>query len=477
VRATRGLVVLSMAVLTAARALAQDAPRRDRDIDTLAVDARKAPPEFSADALMRISQMAKVDDAWRKELLNEAFLRAYGAQEPYRRTSFGIPMDSRQWAQASALDSPMTRIALQSRATQLMALVDPDRAREIFEWIETDVEPGVCDEVFAPALGEYYTTLSLLARTAFAADRRGDALRFLEYYLWRARLPSEMPSVAVALQRFRPRPDEAAYLEALFRWILESGDRDPRGLSLSGIDLVQKINDLEDADHRIGLTGDFLLGALRDYLKTQLRGPRCADSVSEPVTVESFNARVRRQNATLYDVAPLTPDDVRPSRLLAAGRIDLYWQTVDARRLHDAFIELRGNGSDPVPLRVRRMKEWLESADRLLTDVEQWTGLREPSERDYFCEKAVLFASLLDLAPPGAVRTRTIRSFVEYLRRADIDRERRATWFLFVNRLLEFSRGPDRRLILSTMERTDHPVLTLYASLERLAPGARRRSD
>ncbi|MFI5178632.1 MAG: hypothetical protein ACHQO8_08715 [Vicinamibacterales bacterium] len=476
-RATDCLVVLWVAVLTAAPAFAQEAPRRDRDLETLVIDAKKTPPEFSADALIRISQMPKVDDAWRKELLNEAFLRAYGAQEPYRRTSFGIPMDSRQWAQASALDSPMTRIGLQTRATQLMALVDRARAREIFEWIETNVEPGVCDEVLAPALGEYYTTLSLLARTAFAADQRGDALRFLEYYLWRARLPSEMPSVAVALQRFRPRPDEAAYFEGLFRWILESGDRDPRGLSLSGMDLVQKISDLGDADHRLGLTGEFLLGALREYLKSQLRGPRCADSVSEPVTAETFNARVRHQNAALYGVAPLAPDDVRPSRLLAAGRIDLYWQTVDARRLHDAFIDLRGNGKDPVPIRVRQTKDWLESADRFVTDLEHWTGLREPSERDYFCEKAVLFTSLLDVAPPGAVRTKTIRAFVEHLRRADIDRERRATWFLFLNRLLEFSRGSDRRLVLSTMESTEHPVLTLYARLERLAPEARRRSD
>jgi hypothetical protein len=477
VRRTNSLVWLSMAVLAAGQASAQNPPRRDLDLETLVIDARKAPPEFSADALIRISQLQKVDDSWRKELLNEAFLRGYGAQEPYRRTSFGIPMDSRQWAEASALDSPITRIALQTRATQLMALVDPARAREIFEWIETNVEPGVCEDVLAPALGEYYTTLSLLARTSFAPDRRGDALRFLEYYLWRARLPSEMPSVAVALQRFRPRPDEAAYFEGLFRWILESGDPDPRGLSLAGIDLVQKMSDLEDADHRLGLTGEYLLGALRDYLKVQLGGPRCADSVSEPVTAETFNARVRHQNATLYGVGPLAPEDVRPSRLLAAGRIDLYWQTVDALRLHDAFIDLRGSGKDPVPFRVRQTRDWLESADRLLTDVEQWSGLREPSQRDYFCERSVLFTSLLELAPQGAVRTRAIRSFVEMLRRSDLDREGRATWFLFMNRLLELSRGSDRRLILSTMEQTDHPVLALYAKLERLAPQAQRRSN
>jgi hypothetical protein len=54
-----------------------------------------------------------------------------------------------------------------------MALVDPRRAHELFEWIDLNLEPAVCDDPLVPAVDEYYTALSLLARTAFGGDRAG----------------------------------------------------------------------------------------------------------------------------------------------------------------------------------------------------------------------------------------------------------------------------------------------------------------
>jgi hypothetical protein len=39
-----------------------------------------------------------------------------------------------------------------------------------------------------------------------------------------------------------------------------------------------------------------------------------------------------------------------------------------------------------------------------------------------------------------------------------------------LNRLLEMARGPYRREILSALEDSHHPILSLYARLERLAP-------
>jgi len=81
---------------------AQDPPKRDGAIELLVADAYGAPPEFTSDALIRISSLARVDKAWRRELLNEAFMRAYGAPEQYRRTTTQqIPPDSRQGAQCS----------------------------------------------------------------------------------------------------------------------------------------------------------------------------------------------------------------------------------------------------------------------------------------------------------------------------------------------------------------------------------------
>ena len=128
----------------------------------------------------------------------------------------------------------------------------------------------------------------------------------------------------------------------------------------------------------------------------------------------------------------------------------------------------------PLPVKVRQTMEWRNQAERLLTDVEQWSGIREPAERDYFYQKSVLFTWLLDLMPPSTVRARALRSFVEFLRRSESDRDRRTLWFAFVNRLLEMARGSYRREILAAMEDSHQPVLSLYARLERLAPARRQ---
>jgi len=76
----------------------QDRPRHDPVIETLAADAAGVAPEFAADALIRIASSPRVTDpAWRRELLDEAYMRAYAAQEQYRRSSTqAIPPDSRQ---------------------------------------------------------------------------------------------------------------------------------------------------------------------------------------------------------------------------------------------------------------------------------------------------------------------------------------------------------------------------------------------
>src|SRR6267143_1834938 len=56
--------------------LAQDRPRHDPAIETLAIDAAGVAPEFAADAMIRIASSPRVTDpAWRRELLDEAYMR------------------------------------------------------------------------------------------------------------------------------------------------------------------------------------------------------------------------------------------------------------------------------------------------------------------------------------------------------------------------------------------------------------------
>ena len=467
----RGRSIVCATALVAAAALGVRAQTRlapDSDILDLVRRARELPADFAADALIRLAGSPRiVDNDWRRELIDDAFGRAYGAQAPYARASnLGVPRDSRQGAELFSYTTALTRLTLQVRAAQFMLLLDRNHARELFGAIDLRLSPGRCEDALVPAVDEYYSAASLFASQAFG-DNRGDAIRFLELYLWRAHLPSEMPAIARAVQRFRARPDEAPYLEGVIRWILDKGSLDPRGFSSADLDIVSRIADLQKADHDLGVTGSHLMAALREYLLAQLKGPRCGDSITEALMPASFNAALKRVNAD-DEVKPI--DDGRgalPSPMLGVARIDLYWQTPEARQLRLDLLRLHGPDRLPLPIKVRRTREWRDDAERLLVDLELWQGHREASGRDFFYQKSVLFSDLTDLMPISTVRGRALRSFVEFLRVADLDGDNRGLWFAFVMRLLDLAYGEYRGEILTALEQSHHPVLSLYAQMQR----------
>ena len=468
--------VCAAAIVLGAALHAQTAsqpPRHDPAIELLVGDAGSLPPEFNADVLIRLSGSPKVDTAWRRELLDEAFMRAYGAPEQYRRATTGqVPPDSRQGAQVFAYATALTRVTLQVRVVELMAFVDADHARELFEWIELNLAPGSCSDPLVASVDEYYGALLQIARLSYARNYF-DSLNFFELYLWRAHLPSEMPAVARVIQRFPRGRIQAEYLEGLFRLILLGNSADPPGFSSAAMDIIAKMADLQIDDTRLGVVGSNVMYALREYLLAQLKKPRCADNVTAAVAPSTFNSALRRARAE-DDVNPINASAVpAPTAMLGVAAIDGYWQTADASRLHDAAARLRGPGAAPLPMRVRQTAEWRNQAERLLNDVDQWSGRSEREERDYFYQKSVLYSWLLDLEPAGALRTQTLRSFVEYLRRSENDASRRALWFAFVNRLLELTRGPFRNEVLTAMEYSHQPAIILYAKLERMAPERR----
>jgi hypothetical protein len=447
-------------------------PQRDQTIALLAADAASLPPEFNADVLLRLASLSKVDSAWRREMIDEAFFRAYGAPEQYRRTTtMQVPPDSRQGAMVFAYATALTRVTLQVRAIELMAIVDPGHARELFEWTELNLTPGNCADPLVPSVDEYYGALNQIARLSYARNHF-DAFNFLELYLWRAHLPSEMPAVARAIERFPRSEFEAAILEGLLREILDGNSADPAGFSSAAMDIISRMADLQISDSAHGVIGSHVMYAAREYLLKQLKAPRCGDNVTAPETPQTFNAALRRAKADL-DVTPINTNALPAPTLLGSARIDSYWQTGQAAHLHDAAARLHGPGTLPLPLRVRQTTEWHNQAERLLNEIDQWSGKSEREERDYFYQKAVLYTWLADLVPAGSLHSQTLRSFVEFLRRSETDASRRALWFAFVNRLLEMTHGPFRNDVLTAMEYSHQPAIALYAKLERMAPERR----
>src|SRR5262245_40047779 len=115
------LALTAMAIAAACGTSAVGA-RRDPRVESLVTDAASIPSEFASEALLRIAGSGLVSEPeWRREMLETAYMRAYAAQEPYRRTSVGIPPDSRQGAMTIAAESTLNRVSLQVRSAQLLA--------------------------------------------------------------------------------------------------------------------------------------------------------------------------------------------------------------------------------------------------------------------------------------------------------------------------------------------------------------------
>jgi len=308
----RATCVLCATILLGAvlRGQGPGAPRRDPAIELLAADAASVPPEFEADVLLRISQLSKVDKEWRRELLDTAYMRAYAAPEQHRRaTTREVPPDSRQGAQVFAYATALTRVTLQVRAVELMAFVEPLHARDLFEWIDLNLASGVCADPLVPSVDEYYTALGRIARLAYPGNS-ADGLNFFELYLWRAHLPSEMPAVARAIQRYPRSLLTAPYLEGLLRLILLGSSNDAPGAASATLDIISKFADLQIADTELGVTGSNVMDALRTYLIAQFKAPRCDDNTLVSITPSTFNAALRRVRAG-YDVKPIDADAAR----------------------------------------------------------------------------------------------------------------------------------------------------------------------
>jgi hypothetical protein len=449
------------------------APESNAAVEALANDAAGVPAEFAADLFIRIAASPNLESPARKrELLETAFLLAYGAQESFKRAAPVAPFDSQAGGVARAYATGLDTLTLQLRAVTGLVPINAARARELFEWITFYQPPAVCGSVLVPVADEYYATLATIARRTFdgTPDGRASALRFFEIYLWRAHLPSEVPAMLRAVNTMRLARLEAGYFEDALSAILEHVDTDARGFSTFGLDIVPKMTELADADRRAGVLGESLMRAQRRLLVAQLSTERCSDSVAEAPIAESFNAIVRRRDFPPDLVTPLTTADLRPAKVLGAAPPDRYWQSEDARRLLFALLALRDSASGRRSVIIKRTDDWQATALQFLTDLELWNGSRESIERDYFDQKSLLYDVYLNVVLQGALKTRAIRSFVDFLGRSDTGRLPRALWFANVKRLLEHGDAAT----LPAMEQSGHYLLSLYARADRLLDTNRR---
>src|SRR5580693_682559 len=159
--------------------------------------ARALPPEFAADALLRIIGVpAFTDVAWKREVLEDAFHLASGAQEPFARRNWtGSPASIFEKAYAQGLDA----CTLQCKAVHAMLAIDYKKARELFDQIPPPQIPALsCDDTLVYDVSILYVTANEVSARAFSAKEVADEEPFHLLQRYAAAMTSPVQAAPIA---------------------------------------------------------------------------------------------------------------------------------------------------------------------------------------------------------------------------------------------------------------------------------------
>ncbi len=205
---------------------------------SLAELARGAPPEFTADALLRIIELGRLPDRdARRDLIEEAFRIAATAKFPARMQGLpGTTTDTASGSLSRAYDLKLDVLSLESRAVRDMVQVDPAAARRLLSDIArpTLVQP-TCDDALVYDLSDFYQALSVVVNSTFTPKERAkdSHLNFLYDYLGQADLAAGSRAARVCDQGTSVTAPQRQALWARLGGLLESMQTDDRSFSAS----------------------------------------------------------------------------------------------------------------------------------------------------------------------------------------------------------------------------------------------------
>lgn len=445
--------------------------RLPRTVERLVHMARTCPPEFAADALIRLSETKIQDRAAKIALLEEAFGLSGAARHPLGFRSLpGSEVDTRSGYRSRAFEAKIDRLSLQCRAVAAMLPVDRRKARELFEQIGSPEVPRMeCADSLVPQTDILYRTLASVVLESFTPKERAEErhMDLVSRHIAGIRSGVQIGPMASVVSGLEATPGQRAALVQQFSSVIAAISDDDRTFSYAAPEATRGVGELLQVCKREGLFGLSLLDALRKYLVRHFTAARCAaiGGASERVLIKSFNTTLRSLAGPGGEViVPLGEEELRPKKSSGAPRRHPYWQTAAAKDFLRRIKELKfGRNTSPLPREQRATAEWIRKAIALLNDLEAWQGDREPSQADYFHEKCVLFLSLVELATDPELTLRVVRSLVSFLTLNRFQIESPVEWFLHFNHLLAIARR--NPAILEAVKESKDPVCGLYAEL------------
>lgn len=476
---------------------AAEQPKHPPEIEALADRARSLPPEFAADALIRIAESGKVADRnWKRGLLEDAFTFAAGAQQPYkRRAAVGGGTDARSGFTVRAFTQDLDACSLQCRAVNAMLALDAGKARELFNEIPPPRIPRLeCEDALVYDVSAFYETLTKIVNTTFTAKelREEEHVAFAVRFLAGISSPAQVAPAAKMLAGLHVNPAQLEALTQSFSGALKGLSGDDRSFSWTvGPDspLGSAIALLAETLKRQGISNYALLEGYRGYLANHFSGNRCELLLSSsslitpggtppnpgfPEAATFFNDKLRAESFPPdIALAALTPDDLKPAKTEGGMKREAGWDSQEMTGLVTKYRRLVfGEGGQPYSPEQKDGVEWRSQLDDYMGALASWTGNQSGDAADYFRQKCLLYTNLIGLVPNGRERDSVLRSLLAFLKQNSFQNENRIEWFYAVNSLLARVATDPRGLaqLAAEMRECDDPVISLYASLEGLIP-------
>ena len=429
---------LGLLFLTAVLACAQPA-KLPEPYQSLVDLSHAAPPEFGADALLRLVESGKiVDRDAQRDLVEQAFSLAASAKLPVRKWHLpGITLDSRAGSLSQAYGLKLDALSLQSRAVSDMVRINPAAARKLIQEIPPPVfEPLSCDDALFYDVADFYLALTSVINSAFSAQERAkeEHVNFLLGYIGQVSSPAQLVPLAQTIQSAGVTPEQREVLWARFNGLLANLQSDDRSFS--------------------------------------------AVLVDPPAGMDFIVADVRQRSAGCKDDAAVAQavGDAQQRKAGATPKVDAYWQSAEAQRMMDDGKKLRYGAAGRVLTDAdRSTPQWQQQLTDYLSALAAWGAGSEKSEADYYNEKCTVYIALVELIPPGAQRDKMLEAFIEFISNSSLEQQSPVEWYNQASFLLERVRGSgsgEPAKVREAFENSGNPILLLESTLDK-ALGAR----
>jgi hypothetical protein len=428
---------------------------------SLLEQARSAPPEFGAFAMLRLlGSNAVPGREWQLETATEALRMAANATHAApRRLAPGLQAaDNQAMLRHAAAQQGLDRLTLSLRAIEQIRRVDPASAAEEFSRIPRPVASvSTCADPLVDDFSSWYAAAARLGVSPLSA------LQTLGSHVEIA------PAIGLILQSAADSESLEAMAGALAARLSQL-PADDRTFNAALFHAPSALLQLRQVLASRNLPTAPLDEGWLTWMRNGMAAPACAETRAPGAAKDAREEAFALFNRTF---TPLDPELLKPTGDPVAAAMDPFADNEAIRRqarlLHQLLF---GDGSAALPEAQKATPEWREKLDEYMRSIEARTQSGEESANEFFFRQCQLWAGVIIAAPAGAAREKAVAQYIGFLLRhaPHIDP---AIWFSQLTALVESTRslhGTSFPRILEALEQSGHPVLSLYAQLEAAHP-------